>query len=312
MTDGEWATPGSAAPQPAAARVAVSASAAGPTPTSGGGPPPRPLPMRPQSTLEVLDSGFAIIRARPGLVLGLAAVFMVPLSLVSAWVRRDETGRDGSELFDDPQLFAIVSPGDGPAAFLVSVLGRSLAQTVVAFAIGRLVAAWYADREADLTEILGWVLRRLPVIATAWLLAHLLQAAGLVVFVVGALIVAMFTVVVAPVLAVEQVGPIAALRRSFRLVSGRFVPVAVFFVGSGVLAEFLGVILGLLPTLLGYLLTIGGGWLLVAVGNVIAGIVSTSFLAAATVALYLDLRVRREGIDLQLLIPDLFAPAETP
>ena len=74
----------------------------------------------------------------------------------------------------------------------------------------------------------------------------------------------------------------------------------------GLMAELLGFVLGLLPSLLGYLLSFGAGWVLVAIGSVIAGVVSTTFLAAATVALYLDIRVRREGIDLQLLIPDLF------
>jgi len=54
------------------------------------------------------------------------------------------------------------------------------------------------------------------------------------------------------------------------------------------------------------LLGVNGGWILVAVGEIISGVVSTSFLAAATVAFYFDLRVRREGIDLHLEMVDRF------
>ncbi len=184
--------------------------------------------MRPQTILEVLDGGFAIVRARPGLLLGLSAVFIVPLSVLSAFLRRSATGSSGSELLEDPWLLNSTAPGDGWAPFLVGMLGRSLVQTIVAFAVGRLVSAWYSDREADLAEVLRWIARRAHVIVAAWVLTHLLQALGLVGVGVGALIVAVFTTVVAPVVAIEQVGPIAAIRRSFALVRGRVGPVLFF------------------------------------------------------------------------------------
>lgn len=309
VSDGDWATPGSSAAQPQAPAVvfgpvsSTGSSALGATQRS-----PRPLPLRPQSLLEILDGGFAIVRARSSLLLGISAVFIVPLSVLSAYLQRDLITTDGSELFNDPWLFQSTAPGGGWTAFVVGFLARSLVQSVVAVAIGLLIAAWYSDREAELTDVLKWLSRRAHVILAAWFLTHLLQGLGLVGAVVGALVVAVFTTVVAPVVAVEQAGPIEAIRRSFSLVSGRFGTVLAFFALSGLLAELLGLVLGLLPTLLGFVLTIGGGWVLVAVGSVIAGIVSTTFLAAATVALYLDLRVRREGIDIQLLIPDRFPP----
>lgn len=314
MSDGEWTTPGIGAaqpsvPDPSTAHLGPAAGRA----VGVAERPPRPLPMRPQSVIEILDGGFAIVRARPGLLLGISALFIVPFSVLSAFLRRGETGASVSDVLDDPSLFNSTAPGDGAIAFVIGVLGRSLVQTIVAFAVGRLVAAWYSDREADLTEVLRWIFRRIHVIVAAWVLVHVLEAIGLLGVGVGALIVATFTIVVAPALAIERLGPIAAIRRSFALVRGRFAPALGFFLLSGLLAETLGIVLGLLPTLLGYMLSLGAvgsaAWVLVAIGSVIAGVVSTTFLAAATVALYLDIRVRREGIDLQLLIPDLFEPA---
>ena len=303
MTD-EWAMPGSSAPQPRAVAAAESDEVA--PPRDAARPTPRPLPMRPQSVIEVLDGGFAVVRARPGPVLGIAAVFIVPLSVIAAWFRRDLLADDAVDLFEEPSLLFATAPGEDGWALLVSFLARSVAQTFVAVAIGMLVTAWYSDRDLELGAVVVRLVRRSPVILAAWLLAHLAQAVGLVGFGIGALIVAVFTTVVAPVVAIEGVGPITALRRSHSLVRGRFGAVLGFFLLSGLFAEVLAAILGLLPTLLGLLLTVDGGWVLVVVGSVVAGVVSTSFLAAATVALYLDLRVRREGIDLQLLVPERF------
>ena len=42
------------------------------------------------------------------------------------------------------------------------------------------------------------------------------------------------------------------------------------------------------------------GWPVAALGAIIGQVVTTPFVAAATTLLYLDLRVRTEGIDIEL------------
>src|SRR5690606_29838296 len=62
-----------------------------------------------------------------------------------------------------------------------------------------------------------------------------------------------------------------------------------------------GYAIGLLPTLLALLVgTDGAGWVLIAVANVLGSLLTMPVVAAATVLVYLDLRVRTEGLDLEL------------
>ena len=44
----------------------------------------------------------------------------------------------------------------------------------------------------------------------------------------------------------------------------------------------------------------GTGWPLLAVGDIAAEVIVVPFVAAATVLLYLDLRVRTEGLDIEM------------
>ena len=54
-------------------------------------------------------------------------------------------------------------------------------------------------------------------------------------------------------------------------------------------------------------------WLTAGVVDLIGAVVATSFVAASSTVLYLDLRVRREGIDLEMAMSHAFstsAPAQ--
>ncbi len=90
------------------------------------------------------------------------------------------------------------------------------------------------------------------------------------------------------------------------MVRGRFGAVLGFFVLSAVVAVVPAGVLTIAPAMLAAQFVIPASWLVVALGSALAGTVSSAVLASATVALYIDLRVRLEGIDLQLLITDRF------
>ena len=61
-----------------------------------------------------------------------------------------------------------------------------------------------------------------------------------------------------------------------------------------------------LPQALASLVGAEAGWAISSFGSMLAAIVITPFVAAATVLLYLDLRVRAEGLDLELDAIDVF------
>jgi hypothetical protein len=88
------------------------------------------------------------------------------------------------------------------------------------------------------------------------------------------------------------------MARSSALTSRRFWPVLGFALLSGFVASILGQVLGLLPQLLGLVLGPDIGWVALGVGSIIAQLVGTTVVGASTALLYLDLRIRREGLDL--------------
>ena len=68
--------------------------------------------------------------------------------------------------------------------------------------------------------------------------------------------------------------------------------------------------IGLLPTVVSYLLgTDGVGWVLAAATAILTQLVTVPVVAGITVLIYLDLRVRTEGLDLELDALEAFPSA---
>lgn len=106
----------------------------------------------------------------------------------------------------------------------------------------------------------------------------------------------------APVVVLEQLGPGRALRRSWELASGSFwrllgiflLATIIVVVASAVLQIPFDIGRGLLGT------GSAAGILLAGIGSIMAGAVTRPVLAGVTVLLYLDMRMRKEGLDLVL------------
>ena len=103
-----------------------------------------------------------------------------------------------------------------------------------------------------------------------------------------------------PAVVVEQIGPVAALRRSTVLVKGRWWAVfGVIAVGTLVTA----IPGAIIQAILNAILTAAGGnnagfeFVWSAVAATVANAIVAPLLAIITVVLYLDLRVRKEGLD---------------
>lgn len=109
-------------------------------------------------------------------------------------------------------------------------------------------------------------------------------------------------------LVTEQLGPVAALGRSFQLVRGRFWPV----LGAIVLAYILYFVVNQIISVVTTVVTLAGAmgseqvsFIPSVVGSALVSIIATPFLAAMVTIIYFDLRVRKEGYDLELMAADL-------
>jgi hypothetical protein len=144
-------------------------------------------------------------------------------------------------------------------------------------------------------------------------------AIGVIVLIVGLLFGALtyaalylgFWALAAPALLLENLTVTAALRRSFRLVRGSFWRVFGISLLTAVIAYVVRQIFAVPFSLIGTILSevadftgLSGAvvqLLISDIGTILAGAVVYPFTAGAVALLYLDLRMRREGMDVEVL-----------
>ena len=253
---------------------------------------------------DVLDGAFAILKRSPGKILGFTALFTVPVQMASGWLQRDLLGGEGLlEMFDsDTSLTALESTSSSETwAQIVLLFGPSLALVFIAAGLARLVGAWHVGSDLSFGQLVSGSRRHAWPLLASWFLVHVAEGVGLLLCGLPALAAMTWFLVVAPVIGAEDLGPIAAMRRSARLTSRRFWPVLGLALLSALVATLFGYALGLLPTVLGLLVgTDGLGWVVLGAAGILTGLITMPVVAAATVLIYLDLRVRTEGLDLEL------------
>lgn len=329
--DGHWAVPGSAAPDafvdpsPTVTRTGTLAGEEPPAAVEASNGrravsvEPGSVPaiaLRPMTVADVLDGAFSIIKARPMRLLGIAAVFVVPVHLLAAYLQRNMLGGVGfGDLWlnaNDPAVVADSQSGGGAGEIWATILilvVPALALMFVAAAVSKLVGAWTAGEDPAAGVLLKAVgLKWWPLLA-GWLCVHLVELLGACTY-IGSLAAMAFFSVTAPVIGAEGLGPINAMKRSARLVGSRFWPVLGINVLIAIVDILLTNALGGLPQFLAAWFGWDVAWLLLAVGNIIGAVISTPFVAAATVLLYLDLRIRTEGLDIELSARQLLDEAE--
>ena len=317
---GAWVAPGTTADQPAPAPIET-VPAGGPragvghAPAGGrpGDAPPDSVPaitLRPMTVADILDGGFAVVKARPKRILGLTAAFVVPTQLVVALLQRDAL--DGTGLVEwfstDPTVTdEPVTGGELAAQYLataVAIVVPAIALVCIAAAIGHLVGQWVMGRDAPAGEMAGVIGRRWWPLLGSFVVVKLAEAGSLLACYLGLLFVMPLFVVVAPVIGVEGGGGMDAIRRSVRLVRPRYFPVMGIALLMAVVSTLLSWALSALPQAI--VAWSGDWWPLLAVGGIASSIVVMPFVAAATVLLYFDLRVRTEGLDLEMAAGRVF------
>lgn len=261
---------------------------------------------------DILDGAFKLFKGNARALILVTSVFMVPVQVAAAFIQRNLFGGEGVlEIFNDPSAAqAELESGNGElAAWGVFGLATVLVVPFVAGAASRIVAGSYLGEDIDAGEALLAVGRRWWAFVVAWVLVHLAEAVGLVLCVLpGVALMALF-VPVAPIIAVEGLGPVKAMKRSVRLVRRRFFPVLGIALLSGLLASAVGQALGFIPQTIALLIGLKWGWILVAAGSILTAIITTPFVAIVATLVYFDARIRQEGLDLEIMAADLGGPA---
>lgn len=324
----EPVSPGSSAP-------GSGASGSSESPSGWGGAEPGPaaatkpgvIALRPLGVGEILDGAISTMRAYPGPMIGLSAAVAVVTQLVTLFLLwlflRDAEVNDFT-----------LEPGENPfdllgGVFAAAAVSGLLGGIAVLFLIGMLtvvVSRAVLGQPVSIETAWKQAAPRLPaLIATTLLIIVILFAIVIVPFVLGVLtgsapltvlfMLAAFvgviyfgvSVALAPVAVVlEGQSPVAAIKRSRDLIKGAwwrtFGILILVVIISAIMGAILQIPFGLVAAGLGDENKIFefGPALIEGLGTVLSSAITWPFTAAATVLLYVDRRIRREGLDLEL------------
>lgn len=264
-----------------------------------------PAGLRPLGIGEILDVAIKIYRARFSVLVRTVAVVLAPVFALSALIRISlPAGNDfvvesqpGATPEVDLDVFGPFLAG-GLLIFVLYYLASQLA-TGACF---KAVSGAYLDEDPDWRASLRFAQTRLR--SLIWL--SLLTAGCLLPALLAGVLPAVYLwvawAVAAPALLLEDLRGWGAMKRSRRLVKGRFwstfaVLILVAILSFIVQAVFAGILLGVVGA--------SGNEAAVAIAEAIAqtasGVLVTPLSAAVLTVMYFDLRVRKEGFDLELL-----------
>jgi hypothetical protein len=258
--------------------------------------------LRPLGIGEILDVGIKITIRHWWTLARAVLVVVIPLQLVAVVVDVSASGgvvttSGESGTIDEGEIWTFV------AAALVALVLTLLAQTIATGACFKAVADAYLGRRPSWRRSLGEVFRRLHSIIWVSILAFVLALLGFFACIAPGVWLYISWAVAVPALLTEGVKGRRALGRSFRLVKGfwwrTFAIVVLGSVLGGILEAAIG---GVLSAIAFATESDVVDIVTSTLSAVIAGAITTPFIAAVTIVLYVDLRVRKEGFDLALLV----------
>lgn len=270
--------------------------------------------LRPLSLGEILDVAIKICLAHWRTLLKAVLVVVVPVQIVGTIVNADYTVDSfefGAGASQTPAE-SLEQLNQYLGGLAIAAVLQGLAVLLATAACLRAIAQAYLGEETDWRSSLAYAWHLLPSLLLLTLLYALGLAAGFLLLILPGIWIYVAWAFATPALLVEGLRGRNALRRSFGLVSGRwwrtFGVLIVGFVLAAVVSTvvqavfIIGIVVG------------EDNDALVLVLSAIAGIaglaVSTPFQAAVLTVLYFDLRVRKEGFDLELLAAEIGATVQ--
>lgn len=297
------------------------------------------IPLRPLGVAEMLDAALAVLRRAPRAVLGPAVVVVGLVQFAVTIVGYVAIGDQASDEIT-PNV-VLRSLGSQLVLASISALGTGIGILLLAGLIAPVIARSYyglplSYRQAwnDVRPRLGALVVVALVVAVGSLTAGALAlvpfvavagtdgsaSLGILFAVIGfplAFVVTVWLyvlgVLAAPAVVVERLSVRAAFSRARRLVRGQWWRTCMVLVLTGIITIFMGFIGLRVPFVVGELVLFGAdptGWREIAalavntLGRIVSWTITAPFDAGVIALVYLDRRMRREGLDLELQTRD--------
>ncbi|MFD5097064.1 hypothetical protein ACFWMR_41090 [Amycolatopsis thailandensis] len=280
---------------------------------------PGVIPLRPLNLTDILDGAVTAMRKYWRMVFGAAAITAVltaALNLVGLLLV-DTTGdlekiRDLGPAATDQelmnQMFSVL--GGSLATSFITLVATLLGTTILTGFLTVLMGKAVLGKPVTFKEALKEATPRLLPLLGLTVLYTLAIMVAAIFCLLPAIIPYTFWALASPAFILERGTVMEAFRRSVKLVSGMFWRVFGILLLAYVISSFLASIITIPFSFSAFLSIFGnldqmyvpstGDLILQSVGTVIAQTIVGPFTALVTVILYIDQRMRREGMDIEL------------
>jgi hypothetical protein len=280
--------------------------------------------LRPLGVGDIFDEGFDLYKRNFVFLLLATAVVVVPLDILLAFL----TPRLMPAVFD---LFSLTA--SQPDAFwvwtvssLVKLLFFLPLYLVAVGPVAAAASARYLEQNATIEAVFRLCLRRTPALLLTALFSGIVLALGLAFCGVLWLAAATQLLFVLEALLLEGLGPVGAMRRSMTLEAGYgsrvfgcllLLGMVLFVVSLGLRLPLAYLVDGVLSLAPGASSLYGGGTngvgtaqqqVVTLISSGLAHLLLIPFIVCVITVLYYDLRIRKEGVDIELMAQELNYP----
>jgi hypothetical protein len=266
--------------------------------------PTRPLPLRQMGIGELVDGAFKLYRRDWLALMGITALLLVPVTFIQAWLMQSIliTATESFEDFDamTGQLLVVT--------LVFAAIQLLLVQPFLIAAITKAAADAYLGERVSIGRTYRFALSRLPAILWITIITTVATLVGFILLIIPGVIAAIRLALAPAILVVEDVRGTSAVGRSWNLTNGHFWRVLGTMFLAGLIST-VGVAVVTLPTEFLAATMATDGWFISTVGQVVASVVTTPFSILIIVLLYFDLRVRKEGYDIEVMSQELAPPS---
>jgi hypothetical protein len=258
--------------------------------------------FEPMTTGTLLDRSFRLYATNFALLLGVTATAYVPFHLI---------------LLSFQSTFGVnvrAQGGDASVSalhflffFLLVILWSSIAFPIAAGAATFAISERYLGNDVTIGTALRRGLSSFWTLSWAEITATLRMFIGLLLLIVPGILWMLSYALIVPVVLIEGQKAIPSLRRSRDLMKGHrgkaFCVLLVLFLFQAILGAGVGMIAGLFFNAQ----SPGGAIVISALDNLLS-VLTTPLYSIATILLYYDMRIRKEGFDLEMLSRAIAAP----
>ncbi|MEX0989666.1 MAG: hypothetical protein WD206_05145 [Actinomycetota bacterium] len=270
-----------------------------PPPPPGGGAAPGSGGIPTRTFGEIFSAAFELYKENFTKLIGLVAIVVIPLTLLQYFLTNEVLVKDAVL---DLESGTITTTGWGEwwAVLGVSVLIGVIVQSILNGAIARAAAGTAIGESISTEAVYKFGLARLGPIIWISILVGLATLGGFILLIIPGIYIWVKLSVTVQALVVENKRGTEAMSRSWNLTKGYGWQVFGILIVTYILA---GIVTGIITAIF------GDNWFLAGLGASVAQIIVLPFTALVLIVMYLDLRVRKENLDVATLQNDMRSSA---